>query len=302
MTHPPALVAPYRNPLDAERDAIHEAFALSHRDRIAIGERVWKLWDQWSKQHPGLSVRQYLTWLNADQYSGNLYTFWQAGLAVARGFDAPTLGTMSLIGRGLLAGLTVAEVETHLGDGTLQDAITQRRPNPDHAARDRARAAVREVSDSDSLTNDEADTRGAEMLAALPRTIREAAARAVDTGQPLPDAVADVVRETFERLTLYDWAHQQPCQIPGCGVGGRVEVHHLLLPQYPGREAGRRSHDALIVLCPHHHQHARDAAHAGGQADWSAHHWGAENAVYAVALDLYADFLTSIHALRRTPA
>lgn len=300
MTQPAAIVSAYVNPLDVEREAIQEAFALSHRDRIAIGARVWDLWTWWTVQHPGASARQYLTWLNCEQYSGNLYAYWQAGLAVARGFDAPTLTTMALIGRGLLAGLTGAEIETHLGDGTLSDAIIQRRPDPDQQAKEKARAAVREVSDSDKLTNDEADTRGAEMLAALPLYVREAAARAVDTGQPIPDAVADTVRDMFQRLTFMDWLHDhQPCCVPGCGVTSNIEAHHLHLPAYPGREAGRRLHDAVLPLCRHHHQHARDAAHAGGQAAWSAHHWGAESAVFAVALDLYAEFLKHIHAYQR---
>lgn len=295
----PALIRSHLNPLDAEREAIHEAFRLSHRDRIAIGVRVWNLYTRWQVQHQGASLRQYLDWLSVSPYSGNAYAYVYAGLAASRGFNAPTLTTMSLIGRALWLGLTRQEVETHLGDGTLGEAITQRRPNPDSEARERARAAVREVSETDNLTNEEADTRGAEMLAALPRAIRKAAARAVDTGQPLPDAVADVVRETFQRLTLFDWLHQQPCAVPSCRVTVGIELHHLHLPAYPGREAGRRSHDAVLPVCRHHHQQARDAAHACSQADFSARHWGTENAVYAVALDLYADFLRHIHAFQQ---
>lgn len=300
MTSPIPLYATTQNPLDLRREQIGSRFEASHRDRIGIGKLMWELWLDWRQVHPGASRHQYLQWLNVGMYSGNLYQYMDAGLAASGEWEASTLGSMAEIGRAIRQGMTEDQIAAHLANGDLSEALSKRDPDAEATPgqiRQDAHAALRKVSEIENLAAEELDIRGHALLAVMPTSMLEAANRAVQTGQSVPDAVAEVVRETFSRLAFYDWIHQQPCGI--CGVTANIEAHHVLMPALPEKVAGRRNHDALIALCRYHHQHAPDAAHGlNSQAAWSERHWGHETAIYALVDHYKTAFLEHIGAMR----
>ena len=82
----------------------------------------------------------------------------------------------------------------------------------------------------------------------------------------LREAGGRVTRTIPTRVRNWVWGRDRgKCQVPGCGLRGGIEIHHLD-PWWEGHDAGR-----MLVLCGEHHDQVHDGLLGieGREGEWS---------------------------------
>ena len=290
-----------------------QARALGQRHSKTQAERedIAKACDALILQYEQQGGRYALRWLerHATLAHSSAVSYRDAGYALRLGIRAGQgVTALAIMGRYLRAGKTLVEAQATYDDAEKRKA----------AAAD-AGIGIGKVKYPTALTGEVANSYAslatslsdaglpqqdvAEMTVTMTRLAKlnmsPAALALVEAGDgthlydvPLPP---QNVRSDF-----YSWLARQPCAV--CADPG-VQIHHLRVFDIRDQPGGRRfkfdqQKELVMPLCLRHHSTARDAAHQGGQDEWSTRHFGRPDAVYVLAARYLSEWAQETGVLR----